>query len=42
MYGNNKPKIIATAIVKSKVKYKFGQDITKGATAISKVTGLIE
>lgn len=46
--GDDKPKLITmltmltTSIVKSKVKYKFGQDITIIVIAISQVTGLIE
>ena len=40
--GDDKPKIITTSIVKSKVKYKFGQDITIIVIVISQVTGLIE
>ena len=34
--------MLTTSIVKSKVKYKFGQDITIIVIAISQVTGLIE
>ena len=40
--GDDKPKLITTSIVKSKVKYKFGQDITIIVIVISQVTGLIE